>query len=92
MTATEPLPTAYGSYSGGRQILEPVLHARVRFGAMLHRVVPDQEVHQPGIGFFFVSGFMKVVKGFVHLLYRSKRPLHLTFRTTRRAPTILALW
>ena len=76
---TEPLPTAYGSYTGGRQILEPVLHPRMRLRTVLHSVVPDQEVHEPSIGFFLVLGLVKVVKGFVHLLHRSKRPFDLTF-------------
>jgi hypothetical protein len=64
----------------------------MRFGAVLQTVVSYQEVPEPGIGFFLILGFVKVVESFVHLLYRAKWPLDLTFRARCRAPAILALW
>ena len=67
----EALPTAYHSYAGWGQILKPVFHARMRLGAMLHSVVTGQKVHEPGIGFLLILWHVKVVEGFVHLLYLS---------------------
>jgi hypothetical protein len=45
----------------------------MRLGAVLQTVVTYQEVHEPGIGFFLILRFVKVVEGFVHLL-RQNRP------------------
>src|SRR5271165_1228871 len=64
----------------------------MRFGTMLHIIVTQQKIHQPGIRFVLILGLMKVVEGLVHLLYRTKWPLDLTLRARRRASAILALW
>ena len=59
---------------------------------MLHIIVAQQKIHQPGNRFVLILGLMKVVEGFVHLLYRTKWPLDLTLRARRRASAIFALW
>ena len=47
-------------------------HARMQLKAVRHSVVVHQEVHEPGIGFLFIFGLVKVVEGLVHLLYSAK--------------------
>src|ERR1700730_3723033 len=64
----------------------------MRLGAVLHSVVTYQEVHEPGMSFLLILWLVKVVEGLVHLLYRAKWPLDLTFRAGCHASAILSLW
>ena len=86
----ETFPTAHGANATGGQVFQPVFDPRMRFGPMVHGVVSDQEVVQPGVGFGFVAGFLEVVQGFMEFFDRTERTFDLALRPRSGPPAILA--
>jgi hypothetical protein len=87
---TEPLPVTHGAEPGRGQMLEPVLQARMRFGAMLHAVILQQKLHQPRVGLGFRLRFMKVVEGLVHFFDGAKGAFDSPFGPCRHALAVCA--
>ena len=78
----------------GGEIGEPILHPGMRLRAVGLLVIAQQEVDQPGIGFLFVLGRMKVIERLVDLFDGPKRPLHFAFGPTGHpaAPLARGMW
>ena len=85
---TEALPTAHRPDAGGGQVVEPILETRVRFSPVLHRIIAQQELLEPRIGFIFGLGLMEMIERFVHFLHRAEGPLHFALGTGRDASAI----
>ena len=71
-------------------MLEPVLQARMRFGTVLHAVIPQQELHQPRVGLGFRLRFMKVVEGLMHFFDGAKGAFDFPFGPCRHALAVCA--
>ena len=85
----KPLPTAHVAEPLGRQLLQPVLHARMRLCAVRHIVIAEQEIAEPGIGLVLGLRFVEVIQGFLHFFHGPKRAFHFPFGPGRGAAAIV---
>ncbi len=84
----EPSPGAHLAHALGGQVRQPVVHAAMRFGAMVAAVVGIDEARQPTIGLRLCVGLVEVVQGLVSVLHGAKGPLDLALGAGRGASAV----
>ena len=86
----EPIPGAHSPHAVGRQVRQPVLDARMRFGPVIAGRCSGDESREPAIGLRFGLGFVEMVERLVRFLDGAERPFDLAFRARGRPPPIRA--
>ena len=79
----EPFPSAHLADTIGRQVRQPVVDARMRFGSMVATVVGGDVACQPTVRLRFGLGFVEMVEGLVRVLDRAEWPLNLALGARR---------
>ena len=85
---TEPLPCAHLPDTIGRQMGQPVIGTRMRFGAVITAVVGRDETGQPAVRLRFGFRLVEMVERLVRVLDGAKWPLDLALGARRRSPAI----
>ena len=76
------------AHAVGRQVRQPVVHARVRLGPMVAAVAGGDEARQPAVRLRLGFGLVEMVERLVRLFHGAERPLDLALGPCRGPPSV----